>query len=383
MQPWPVHHVVPSIAEEASGPSYSVPALAMATAELGRSVTIHTSRTRELANKDVAVDIFPHWMVGKPLLQSVHYAPGLRRKMRALPQGTIVHGHGLWLIPNVVSAAAGAREGIKVVHAPRGMLGAGALRFSSYRKKLFWHALQKRAVAHVDCWHATSEKEIADIRDFGLKQPIALVPNGIDVPPEAELSSEPRRKTVLFLGRIHPKKGINTLLKAWAELEALFPDWQLDIAGPADNEYGAEYRQFIADHGLQRARLIGPLYGDAKGAAYSASSLFVLPTLDENFGLTVAEALVRETPAIVSHGAPWEGLTQHDCGWWHPIGEAPLRDALSQAMSTSVDELRHKGENGRQWISDEFGWPGLAARMDQVYDWLSERGDQPDFVVTD
>ena len=218
----PIHHVIPSIAEEASGPSYSVPALAMASERLDREVVIHTSRFRKLANPRVKIQTFPHWMERSPILGAVHYAPGLQRKMEELPVGSIVHGHGLWLVPNVISAAAGSRDGIKVVHAPRGMLGPGALRFSSAKKKLFWHLLQKRAVRHVDCWHATSDKEIADIRDFGMTQPIALVPNGIDFPTPPAPGSK-RDKTILFLGRIHPKKGIDTLLKVWRGLEDRFP----------------------------------------------------------------------------------------------------------------------------------------------------------------
>lgn len=381
MRPNPIHHVVASIAEEASGPSYSVPALAMATAEIGRHVTIHTSRARPLSNPDVSINIFPHWMAGHPLLHSMHYPPGLRARMRKLPEGSIVHGHGLWLIPNVISAAVGERDGIKVVHAPRGMLGSAALQFSSVKKKLFWHMLQKRAVSHVDCWHATSEKEIADIRDFGLKKPIALVPNGIDVP--SQPFAKPRKKTVLFLGRIHPKKGIDTLLNVWASIESRFPDWQLEIAGPTDNQHAAEYRRFIADNGVKRARLTGALYGDKKGEAYASASVFVLPTLDENFGLTVAEALVRQTPAIVSHGAPWSGLIENECGWWHQLGEEPLRVALLEAMGSSPERLRAMGRNGRSWVLRDFGWPSLANRMEQVYDWLTGCGDKPDFVVTD
>lgn len=376
----PIHHVVASIAEEASGPSYSVPALAMASERLGRKVVIHTSRSRELPNPKVKIELFPHWMERVPIFRAIHHAPGLYRKMEDLPHGSIVHGHGLWLMPNVISAAAGAREDIKVVHAPRGMLGAGALQFSSTKKKLFWQLLQMRAVRNVDCWHATSEKEVADIRNCGLKQPIALVPNGIDIPTPPQTS---RSKTVLFLGRIHPKKGIDTLLKVWRELEARFPSWRLDIAGPADNEYGAEYRQYIAANGIERARFIGPIYGKDKGKAYAEASLFVLPTLDENFGLTVGEALANETPAIVSHGAPWEGLVSEDCGWWHPIGEEPLLNALSEAMSTSPELLQEMGKKGRAWVARDFGWPSLASLMEQVYDWLGDKADRPDFVVTD
>ena len=99
--------------------------------------------------------------------------------------------------------------------------------------------------------------------------------------------------------------------------------------------------------------------------------------------MTVAEALANQTPAIVSHGAPWEGLVSEDCGWWYPIGEEPLRDALVQAMQSSPAQLEEMGQKGRAWMSREFGWPALSQRMEGVYEWLSERGERPDCVVVD
>lgn len=379
----PVHHVVPSIKEEAAGPSYSVPALAMATARRGRPVTIHASQLRELPEKSVKLRSYPHFLSRIPIARSLRLAPGLKRRLAALPDNALVHGHGLWLMPNVISAASGARSGIKVIHAPRGMLGPGALQFSARRKRLFWTLLQKRAMAHVDCWHATSEKEIEDIRNFGLRQPIALIPNGVDVPSTQEQPAIPSRKSILFLGRIHPKKGIDTLLRVWKRLQAEIPDWHLEIAGPDDNEYGRQYRAFVQTHSLQRVRFLGPLYGEEKDLAYRRASLFVLPTLDENFGLTVAEALVRETPAIVSHGAPWEGLEANDCGWWYPLGEKSLLNTLRAATRTDKATLLEMGKNGRNWISEAFSWTAISRDMDEVYDWLTGRADRPGSVIVD
>ncbi|MBV7258517.1 glycosyltransferase [Erythrobacter crassostreae] len=380
---WPVHHVVASIAEEASGPSYSVPALAMATADLGRKVAIHTVRGRTLPSKEVTVQTFKQDFATTPVLKSMLLSSDLRQTMMQLPGSSIVHGHGLWLMPNVSSAAIGARPDISVIHAPRGMLGANALRFSRQRKRVFWHLFQKQAAKHVACWHATSEKEISDIRDFGLRQPVALIPNGIDFPNLKARSVRPERRTVLFLGRIHPKKGIDTLLRVWKSIEDKLPGWHLAIAGPDDNQYADEYKRYIEKEGAKTAKIVGPVYGSDKVQAYRDAELFVLPTLDENFGMTVAEALVQETPAIVSHGAPWEGLETNDCGWWHAIGEAPLRDALLDATSRTDEQRMALGANGRAWMQREFGWPSLANGMEDVYSWLSGQADQPDCVVTD
>ena len=113
-----------------------------------------------------------------------------------------------------------------------------------------------------------------------------------------------RRRQLFFLGRIHPIKGINNLLRAWQVVEHRFPDWDLLIVGPDNAGYMDEMQALAAHLRLERVAFGGPLYGEEKLRAYQAASLFVLPTHSENFGMTVAEALAAGTPAIVTQGAP-------------------------------------------------------------------------------
>ena len=131
---------------------------------------------------------------------------------------------------------------------------------------------------------------------------------------------------------------------------------------------------------LRRMEFVEPLYGEAKLSAYREADLFVLPTRSENFGITVAEALAAGTPAIVTKGAPWQGLQTHRAGWWIDIGVDALVAALEEAMAASPDELVRRGINGREWMIRDFSWHNLGKQMDRTYRWLMEGGVHPSWV---
>jgi glycosyltransferase involved in cell wall biosynthesis len=179
---------------------------------------------------------------------------------------------------------------------------------------------------------------------------------------------------VLFLSRIHEKKGIHELLRVWRQLPG--QDWDLVLAGPDE-------QQIIASHPLpQRVRYVGSVEGDAKARLLSQASLFVLPTHSENFGVVVAEALLAGVPVITTHGAPWQSLQTDNCGWWIPMSEPTLLSTLSAAMQLRPGERRAMGQRGRQLALREFGWPRIASEMAAVYEWILGGGSPPTCVVT-
>jgi len=238
-------------------------------------------------------------------------------------------------------------------------------------------------LAQASCFHATAEQEYEDVRRLGFKQPVAIIPNGIDVPPFAY--KKPRDwRTLLFLGRIHPDKGVDILLNAWAAVMDRFPDWRLLVVG-TDTGYGGggyldRMKALSAELKLKRMQFVGALYGEAKLSAYQEAELFILPTHSENFGLTVAEALAAGTPAIVTKGAPWSGLERHRAGWWIDLGIDPLIACLNEAMAQPQDELARRGINGREWMIRDFSWQTIGHRMDQTYHWLNGRGAVPSWI---
>jgi glycosyltransferase involved in cell wall biosynthesis len=291
----------------------------------------------------------------------------------------VIHNHGLWVLPNVSAGRVAANMATPLVISPRGMLAPAALAFSRVKKQVFWTLLQGSAIRGAACIHATSEQEYEEIRNFGLANPVAIIPNGIDVPelPARSTARPAAERVVLSLGRIHPKKGLSRLVHAWSKVEAGHPGWRLKIAGPPEARHDDELRALVAALDLGCVSIERPIYGDAKTGAYQDADLFVLPTLNENFGLTVAESLAAGTPVISTKGAPWSGLESEGCGWWIDHGVEPLAAALAHAMALPREALKAMGDKGRQWMAKDFGWDRVAHDMLGVYLWLARSAEPP------
>jgi len=261
-------------------------------------------------------------------------------------------------------------------------LSAVALQRSALLKKAVWPFLLRPTVRDAVAFHATSEQEYRDLRKLGFKQPVAVLPNGIDVPDLKPKMPKPV-KQLLFLGRIHPIKGIDNLLKAWAVVQGRFADWQLTIAGPDNGGYLGKMKNLAGQLGLERCEFVGPLYGRDKWQAYAQADLYVLPTHTENFGITVAEALAAGTPVITTTGAPWQGLEREEAGWWIDIGVDPMVTALQQALGMAPEILEKRGLRGRNWMIRDFSWEKIARNMAEFYSWTINGGEVPPFVRVD
>lgn len=371
-------HVVPHIDQEAAGPSYSVPRLCQALAKQGHTVELSCLAARAII-PGVQLDIHREWPVMRRFAISTSHAHALGKKAWDVD---VVHNHSLWSMVNVACGWMVPGKSAKLVTSPRGTLSKWALSRNQKIKKVLW-PLQERALSRADLLHATSHVEYEEIRAAGFRAPVALIPNGIDLPvlPDNPITDARKRRTLLFLSRIHPTKGIDRLLQAWANLEARFPHWCLRIAGPGDAAHVAEVKDLARRLQLARVSFPGPLYGDEKSREYFQASLFVLPTYSENFVMVVAEALAHGCPAVVSRGAPWSGLQSEECGWWVSNEVTALTAALADAMSRPDNELGNMGIRGRNWMAREYGWDSIAERMSASYGWLLKRGDQPEWIL--
>jgi glycosyltransferase involved in cell wall biosynthesis len=334
----------------------------------------------DIAVDDVGGRCFPRDWARVPMVRDLRCSSGLARALHELvPKADVIHNHGLWLMPNVDAGRAALLARKPFVVAPRGMLASAALAFSRTKKRIVWALLQGDVVRRASCIHATSEQEHDEIRDFGLKNPIAIIPNGIDLPGLHSHSSAATDsgRIVLSLGRLHPKKGLDLLVRAWAHVETANPEWRLRIIGPDELGHASELAALAAELKTQRVSIEGSVAGDAKTAAYREAELFVIPTLNENFAVTVAEALAAGTPVIATKGAPWHGLTSEGCGWWIDHGVEPLVAALAKAMAMRREALQEMGAKGRAWMARDFSWDRAGRDMLDVYRWLAVGGEPP------
>jgi glycosyltransferase involved in cell wall biosynthesis len=318
------------------------------------------------------------------------WSPQLRSRLLKEGAGIdLIHSHGVWMFPNLYARQAATQLGIPLVVSPRGMLEQWSLDRSRIKKYIAWHLFERANLAAAKLLHATSEAEASSFRKIGLRQPIAIIPNGVDLP-GSELSVgrevlESRypeligRRWLLFLSRIHPKKGVAELLTAWRTVEGRFPDWQLIVAGPDLNGYGITAREQA--RGIEtRVTFTGMLTGHGKQSAFTNSELFILPTHSENFGMAVAEALASGLPAITTKGAPWQELETHRCGWWIQLNETELVHSVETAMRSSSEDLREMGLRGRELMAKKYSWTRVGEQMAQAYTWLLGGGDKPAFV---
>jgi len=201
---------------------------------------------------------------------------------------------------------------------------------------------------------------------------LAVIPNGVDAPlqvPRAEGKNEDRdwRKIALFLGRIHPKKGLPMLIEAWARVR---PDgWHLQSAGPDEAGHKAEVQNAAFAAGLsQLVFFVGPIESEKKESASSNANLFVLPTHSENFGIAVAEALAHGLPVLTTTGAPWSLLRARSCGWWVDATVEGITEGLRQATSQDPETLYAMGTKGREWVRTELGWERVAKEVMATYE---------------
>ena len=310
--------------------------------------------------------------------QAGQYAPGMAPAIAALAPD-IVDVQGIWTYPSLANLRHARRTGTPYLVTPRGMLDPWARRNSAWKKKIAGTLFEQAHLKGACALRATAEMEAQYFRDMGLTNPIAVVPNGLTLPDLAPRSDRDLR-SILFLSRIHPKKGVDFLLQAWATLQAEFPGWEIVIAGIDENGHEADLKALTRNLGLSRVRFVGEAHGDAKQKLYRDADLFVLPTHAENFGLVVAEALAQETPVITTRNAPWQGLESEACGWWIDLDQGLLTDTLRQALSRPAQDLAAMGRRGRAWVQRDFAMAQVAEKMREVYLWAARRGARPEYV---
>lgn len=387
-------HVVASINREVGGPAVTVSRLAATLAQFGVETSIATLDYARHGPQLPSAGVRIESVAATALTRGLRgWSPRFARKVAALAEAgaDVVHNHGLWMFPNYYARRAARARRVPLLVSPRGMLDQWSLRRSRIRKAIAWQLIERENLACAQLFHATSTFEANAIRAARIAQPIAIIPNGVDMPEPAQIPGRERlekmhaglagREWLLFMARLHPKKGLAELLSVWRGLAPRFPDWQLVVAGPDLDGHGADMRASAAACGLsERITFAGMLSGEEKACALANAGLMALPTHSENFGIVVAEALAHGTPAITTHAAPWQELQEARCGWWIEDREEALKEALSEAMSLPPDQRRAMGARGRMLVAERYSWNRIGQEMLAAYNWVCGQGPRPDFV---
>jgi len=275
----------------------------------------------------------------------------------------IVHINGIWSPLNWGFQKVAQELKIKVVMSPHGMLESWILQRNPLKKKIALFLFQNKAINKADHIHATAQMEKDSIRKLGFNNKITIIPNGIDLSGIKNSKGQYGTQKIVFLSRIHPKKGIEILLEAWRNCDT--KGWTLEIAGTGDSAYIANLTQSAQD--LNNVHFVGAIYDEAKWNFLRSADAMVLPTYSENFGIVVAEALAVGVPVITTTGTPWEDLENFNCGWWIDLSVINLKSTLLKVFNTPIEILESMGTNGQNLVKEKYDIKQIAENVNTLY----------------
>lgn len=304
----------------------------------------------------------------------------------------LIHLRGLWSFPSAAVALTRKRQAVPTIISPEGMLDPWALRRSRIKKAVALTLFERRNLASATVLHALNEAEVRHMRAFGLKNAIAIIPNGVELPPSAAaIEGKPASKrTLLFLGRIHPKKGLRELIIAWdiatRRAPTLREQWRLDIAGWDDANTLESLRTLVSELALEDSvRFPGAMFGDAKDAALRNASAFILPSFGEGLPLGVLEAWAYSLPVFMTAQCNLsEGFRENAAieipACYNSTDCQQLAETIVYHLTIGTNDLAAVGARGRRTAEAQFTWEAVVVKYMKLYDWIVRGGTAPEFV---
>ena len=292
----------------------------------------------------------------------------------------VVHVHGLWDREIRVAARKAIAKGIPLVWSPHGMLAPWALKYRWWKKCLPWHLYLKRLLKGTSGFHVTSALEKDWIVQLGFRNRVDVIPLGTHLPSREIISAMRREKqvrnerTLLFVGRIHPVKGLDNLIDAWAKVSP--KGWRLRFVGGGNKEgYVAALEAKCRDlHVETSVDFAGEKYGEELQREYVEADCLILPSFTENFGGVVVDALGAGHPVIASDKTPWRELEENPfgkCGWYVSNDPDSLAHAIGDMMAMSDTDREAMGAHGRRLVVTKYTWEAVSEQMKKVYEEMS------------
>lgn len=365
-----VIHIVGSIDKSSGGPARSVPKTCEYVSELGVEIELITRPSKDPINVNTSKNFKVSFYSFIGLLKF-----GLQLSKKKV---TLIHLQHIWEPYIHIMARIARFKNIPYLITPRGMLEPWIMHQNPNKKSFGMKLYQRNDLRKASCLHATCEAEKESIRQLGFTNPVAIIPNGIDLSLIPYPRTTQNTRKIVFLSRIHQKKGLELLLDAWKMLN--LKDWTLEIAGEGNRQYEEQLKQKIETEKILNVSLIGPQYANAKWEFLDTAELMILPSYSENFGIVVAEALAMGIPAITTKGTPWKELETENCGWWIELSVQNLAQAITEATHISSEQRKVMGQHGRKLIEKRYRIESVVEHIKELYNWLLGEAEKPDFV---
>ncbi|MCH4542017.1 glycoside hydrolase [Ochrobactrum sp. POC9] len=371
-------HVIGSFDPAKGGPQAVVVRLAAAQATLGHEVTIVSYSDDEVNRRAIrATATIPGFdkvrtlLLPMPDLRETLFGGAAAKAMQPLLRlADFVHLHGVWETNLLRASMFCRRYGVPYCICCCGMLDIWSMRQSAWKKKFAMTLGFRRMLDGAAFIHALNADEIELMRPLGLKPPSMIIPNGIFLNEveggETADIGLPKRPYVLFLSRLHYKKGLDILADAFRRVASLFPDVDLVVAGP-DGGAEDEFRERIRHYGLEaRVHVTGGLYGPAKITALKQSACFCLPSRQEGFSVAITEALACGVPVAITDGCHFPEVAEAGAGVVCPLDPMAVASALERILE-DPDRAARMGAAGAKLVRDNYTWPRIAHQTIAAY----------------
>jgi len=358
-------HYIPSIDHSSGGVGVYMQLLAR---DLGRQCRLHVmthASSSQLELENCTLHYIPYkWLPWNnckreflTLLEQIH--------------PDVFHTNSCWMPVSALTAIWAKEAGYKVVYTPHGMLEPWCMNRNRWKKIPAIGLFQRKGLQISDLVHATSELERQNLLKLGWNSKVCIIPNCVQIDQIPLKSSWKRTKTILYLSRIHPKKGIPFLIDAVSALKEQLKGYRVRVVGPGEEKYIEVLKTMVQESGIgDILQFEPPVFDSAKWELYRMADLFVLPSFSENFGIVVAESLASGTPVITTHGTPWEDLETYHCGWWIEVGSDTLVGALKSFLSCEDSDLKEMAKRGRELVQEKYTSEAVANAMLLMYESL-------------
>lgn len=381
-----ITQVIPYMHPHAGGPPVVVDRLCRRLAARDWEVEVITTDSlaprsdvawaRDFENAGYRLTVCPTWGPG-----GFAYSPCLKSELRrAISKSNIVHLHTMWTYPTMAAASVSRKLGVPYVVMPHGMIDPHSLKRKWLKKKLVGWALEwprlRRSAGMV--YTNDEERQLAEAAVSRLPD-AHIVPLAADEPPaepRSQLAEEflarwPElrgQRLVVFLSRLHSKKGLDLLIPACAALMRSRSDVQLVLAGPGEDGYVESLRELARHSGIAgRVTFTGALSGRLKWSVLAAGAVFALPSYQENFAIVVAEAMQVGLPVVLSRRVNiWKDVTEAGAGLACELDSASAASALGRFLDDPALSER-AGQAGQRLARSKFTWELTAEACEMMY----------------
>ena len=324
--------------------------------------------------KELDVELFD-----KKGYKKLSYSPYYKKSLEVFTP-EVIHQHGIWLYSSYVNSSYSLKHKVPVIISPRGMLNSKAMKFAPLRKKVAAFLYETKNLNNCFCFHALNTEEANYIKNIVGDKPIAVIPNGVELPIITNVDHDSSVKKMVYIGRLHEIKGLERLLKSWSICRP--EGWELLIAGWGKESYEKKLRKLSMDLSLQdNVKFLGSVYGPEKKILLSSANAFVLPSMSEAMSMAILEAWSYKLPVLITKQCNMNDGIKYGGGLLIEDGVDNLSKSLEAFTSMQEGELKGMGELGYRYVEENFLNKFVSDQMKSVYDWAIGSVERPSFII--